>query len=260
YHDFPISHSSKQDSESGYHYFGARYYDSELLTGWMSVDPMSDKYPSISPYAYCAWNPVKLVDPDGREVVLPLKKEWAERLVSDLNRIYKSIYNTKINAFSAQQVKDIKGNVYYRLKANKDFDWRHDKYTRAMKECIDDPEKVFVKIVDNNNPNGPGLSRGRKVHDFVNELGGGQFKGQYIYLSKSLSNYSKENSTAGKFAKKHCLGGVFMHELLFHAHIVGLDDMRENKQSPSSEMQNFYLLHHSNAHNPGSNQIFPSRR
>lgn len=26
-----------------------------------------DKYPSISPYAYCAWNPVKLVDPDGED-------------------------------------------------------------------------------------------------------------------------------------------------------------------------------------------------
>ena len=28
---------------------------------------MADKYPSISPYAYCAWTPVKLVDPDGNE-------------------------------------------------------------------------------------------------------------------------------------------------------------------------------------------------
>ena len=27
---------------------------------------MADKYPSLSPYAYCAWNPVKLVDPDGK--------------------------------------------------------------------------------------------------------------------------------------------------------------------------------------------------
>ena len=26
---------------------------------------MADKYPNISPYAYCAWNSVKLVDPDG---------------------------------------------------------------------------------------------------------------------------------------------------------------------------------------------------
>ena len=28
---------------------------------------MADKYPSLSPYAYCAWNSVKLVDPEGRE-------------------------------------------------------------------------------------------------------------------------------------------------------------------------------------------------
>lgn len=40
------------------------------MTMWLSVDPMANKYPSISPYAYCAWNPVKLVDPDGREFCL----------------------------------------------------------------------------------------------------------------------------------------------------------------------------------------------
>lgn len=38
------------------------------MTGWLSVDPMSDKYPNLSPYAYCAWNPVKLVDSDGKEM------------------------------------------------------------------------------------------------------------------------------------------------------------------------------------------------
>ena len=31
----------------------------------LSVDPMTDKYPNISPYAYCAWNPIMLVDPNG---------------------------------------------------------------------------------------------------------------------------------------------------------------------------------------------------
>ena len=39
------------------------------LAAWLSVDPMSDKYPSISPYAYCAWNPLKLVDPEGKEAL-----------------------------------------------------------------------------------------------------------------------------------------------------------------------------------------------
>ena len=58
----------ERDEETGYGYFGARYMDHELTTMWLSVDPMSDKYPSISPYAYCAWNPVRLIDPDGREI------------------------------------------------------------------------------------------------------------------------------------------------------------------------------------------------
>ena len=67
--DFHSYFTGKElDEETGYSYFGARYYDPTTLAAWLSVDPMSDKYPSISPYAYCAWNPVKLVDPDGREI------------------------------------------------------------------------------------------------------------------------------------------------------------------------------------------------
>ena len=58
----------ERDPETGYSHFGARYYDSDLSGLFLSVDPMSDKYPSISPYAYCAWNPVRLVDPDGEDV------------------------------------------------------------------------------------------------------------------------------------------------------------------------------------------------
>ena len=44
------------------------HFRNELTAMWLSVDPMADKYPSISPYAYCAWNPIKLVDPDGRMI------------------------------------------------------------------------------------------------------------------------------------------------------------------------------------------------
>ena len=65
---YPQSFTGKErDSETGFSYFGARYYDSDLMTGWLSVDPMADKYPNISPYAYCNWNPVKLVDPNGED-------------------------------------------------------------------------------------------------------------------------------------------------------------------------------------------------
>jgi hypothetical protein len=48
----------------------ARHYH-PTLSIWLSVDPMSDKYPGVSPYAYCANNPVKLVDPNGEEIGTP---------------------------------------------------------------------------------------------------------------------------------------------------------------------------------------------
>ena len=60
----------ERDEETGYGYFGARYMDHELMTMWLSVDPLADKYPSLSPYNYCMWNPIKLVDPDGRDTLV----------------------------------------------------------------------------------------------------------------------------------------------------------------------------------------------
>ena len=59
--------AKEKDSETSLSYFGSRYYTSDLSI-WLSVDPMSDKYPSLSPYVYCADNPIKLVDPNGEEI------------------------------------------------------------------------------------------------------------------------------------------------------------------------------------------------
>ena len=64
-HDIRFKFSGKEkDAETGYSYFGARYYDSDLSV-WLSVDPMSDMYPSTSPFMYVLGNPVRLIDPNG---------------------------------------------------------------------------------------------------------------------------------------------------------------------------------------------------
>ncbi|QOJ28871.1 MAG: RHS repeat-associated core domain-containing protein [Ignavibacteriales bacterium] len=57
----------ERDTETGYDYFGARFYDSDLGR-WMTVDPLMDKYPGWSPYNYVMNNPLVLVDPDGMRV------------------------------------------------------------------------------------------------------------------------------------------------------------------------------------------------
>ena len=59
----------ERDMETGYDYFGARFYSPTLLH-WLAPDPLAGKYPDISPYAYCKWNPLKYVDPNGQEVMI----------------------------------------------------------------------------------------------------------------------------------------------------------------------------------------------
>ena len=67
-YDTPYKFNGKEkDEETGYNNFGARYYY-DWASIWLSVDPMSDKYPSLTSYNYCANNPVMLIDPDGREI------------------------------------------------------------------------------------------------------------------------------------------------------------------------------------------------
>ena len=70
----------ERDEETGNDYFGARYY-AAYTPMWLSPDPLMDKYPSISPYAYCNWNPMKYVDPDGKKIVVGT---WYGRLLSKL--------------------------------------------------------------------------------------------------------------------------------------------------------------------------------
>ena len=46
--------------------YGARQYDA--ATGrWTTMDPLAEKYYSVSPYAYCHNNPVNGTDPDGKD-------------------------------------------------------------------------------------------------------------------------------------------------------------------------------------------------
>ena len=96
----------ERDEETGYGYFGARYMDHVLTTMWLSVDPMADKYPSISPYVYCAWNPVRLIDPDGMDIWIingansfqytvgmspDGYEEFSKQAITSLNEIYQTV-------------------------------------------------------------------------------------------------------------------------------------------------------------------------
>ena len=103
--------AKEKDSETGLSYFGLRYYSSDLSI-WLSVDPMADKYPSMSPYVYCANNPVRLVDPNGEEIVLETiyKKDANGNDTKEIERynirITGKIINTSQTRINTQEARD----------------------------------------------------------------------------------------------------------------------------------------------------------
>lgn len=70
-------------SEDWYDY-GARHM-SPNFGRFTTMDPMAEKYYSISPYAYCGNNPVNAIDQDGREVIDMLPAQSKRQQISEQN-------------------------------------------------------------------------------------------------------------------------------------------------------------------------------
>ncbi|MFV0290457.1 MAG: RHS repeat domain-containing protein [Mangrovibacterium sp.] len=82
-----LFNGKEYDSETGLYYYGARYYDARVSL-WYGVDPLATYNPvieteqyidgqhnggvfnsfNLNVYGYCYQNPVKLVDPNGKQI------------------------------------------------------------------------------------------------------------------------------------------------------------------------------------------------
>ena len=85
--------------------FGARLHY-PAIPHFTSIDPLSEKYAWLSPYLYCANNPVNFVDLDGREVNL-----WATTL-QDTENWVKRFFFLATHTFITVTDKDNKTHYY----------------------------------------------------------------------------------------------------------------------------------------------------
>ena len=103
--------AKEKDVETGLSYFGSRYYSSDLSI-WLSVDPMSAKYPSLSPYTYCANNPVRCVDPNGEDPIYA-KNIWGKvKKIGDDGQCGSGSYLVRSNTARAVKAATKAGEFY----------------------------------------------------------------------------------------------------------------------------------------------------
>ena len=133
----------ERDTETNYDYFGARYYDNRIGR-WHIPDPMTSKYPGLSPYNYYNNNPLVFVDTNG--------EDW----YSCKGMLYyhpdvhsQSDCPSGVTSIGKEYTKTIDGTVlvHYRSDGNIFYPIETDAYKRvinASKEQKNIEEHVFI--------------------------------------------------------------------------------------------------------------------
>ena len=177
----------------------ARHYH-PTLSIWLSVDPMADKYPGVSPYTYCGNNPVKLVDPDGREIYL-LGDAW-QTAIAFLQKICPNIH----------LIVGEDGLLSYEVKDNV-------KYSRKGEAKLSSGEKLLCKIIDSrticisftvNNANEFQKSNGESLRTV---LGGGFGGSEYNGNGTADAEQFVSMNYVYKYFDYEDIGDLILHEV-----------------------------------------------
>ena len=187
----PYKWSGKEwDEEQNAYDFGARMYSASDAR-WTTMDPLCEKYYSISPYAYCAGNPVNLVDPDGMQ--------WYSYEDEDGNLRY-TYYEGEMPEEEQKKYKNITslgltyedGTYYYTLfgqKVRLEYEETYQLYS-AIDEAI---INFYTRT-------------GKKTEMHIDGLKLGEYRGKMLYGGKTFETVSTYGKTGEEYMED---GDVF---------------------------------------------------
>ncbi len=84
-------------------------YELDMTTRFLTIDPMAEKYNEVSPYAYCANNPIMFIDPNGEDMIIYYEDENGESQTYTFTGTTDS--NTPNNPFVSQVIEAWNYNV-----------------------------------------------------------------------------------------------------------------------------------------------------
>lgn len=223
----PYRYNGKElDTENGLNLYDYDARQMEVVSGrFTGVDPMAEKYYAISPYVYCANNPIKYIDPDGND--------W--RIRTQYNHETGKIeYHITVNA------------VLYSNSSQNDIDMATlaTNITKQVNDVYNINKEEFVSKIDFN----------LKVVNFVDEIGERDHVVQIVDQNK-LAKANTDNEVAAEASLNglsirlgtNLVGAItdgentrsFPHEL---GHTGGLRDLPENMNDVDNLMMQAYYV------------------
>ncbi len=120
---------------------------------WMTVDPLADKYPNVTPYLYCNGNPIMLVDPDGRKIA-GISPDDVDCFIEDVSTI---LSDTKFQGFCAllqrdkRSVQKIDMNAFEVWRKSADLSEDEKTYIDLLVSTINSNKIIRIEYIANNN-------------------------------------------------------------------------------------------------------------
>jgi RHS repeat-associated protein len=219
----PYKYNGKElDNMNGLNWYdyAARHYDPAVIR-FTSMDPLAEKYYSISPYAYCANNPIKYKDPDGLDGMVTGSGTREDPYLITANYYYQngSLDKAQVKGLSSaiESYNKSGGKDGVKVK-NADGSTSYVKYNLSA-QGVDDVGKAIAGDIFTS-VDGQDISYGNRLGTEPNNDGHGEEFGYANGWRVDINPANIDEGIANGFNSYRLIESTYIHEI---GHNLGLD-------------------------------------